>query len=159
MGKRRSESTGLVVVLSVIGGFVLANLLGVSLQYRKNKKKMAEKDKQFNQMHSVTMGNAKVTVGEKTQNLYLTCLSGKLDVNFEKLPENKDIYMDLFSVCGKVTINLPFGVEAKCDGIGRFERNRSVLLDYGDGHVATLHIERKSYFSELVIRPVRKWSK
>lgn len=156
---RKRGASGLFIVLSILGGFVAANLLGTAVSYRKNMKKMKEKENQTNQMHSVTMGKLKVNVGEKTQNLFITCLSGKVDVNFNQIPSHQDVYVELFSIFGKTTINLPVGVNCICEGEGHFENVRNVAQDFAEEAEVTVHVIRKSLFSDLAIRPVRRWSK
>lgn len=159
MSRRSKETSALLIVLGIIGGFVAANLAGTAVSYHKNKKKMEQCKEEYNQMHSVTMGKNNVEVGEKTKNLFLTCLSGKSVVTFNRIPENKDVNVELFSVFGKVVVNVPFGVKVICDGEGQFEQLRNVAEELEADSTATIHIHRKSLFSNLTIRPVRRWSK
>lgn len=159
MSKRSKETSALLIVLGIIGGFVAANLAGTAISYHKNKKKMEQHENQHNQMHSVTMGKINVEVGEKTKNLFLTCLSGKAVVNMNRIPENKEVNVELLSVFGNVVINVPFGVKVVCEGEGYFEQLRNVAGELEEDGVATIYIHRKSLFSNLTIRPVRRWSK
>lgn len=159
MSRKNKGTSVLLVLLGIIGGFVAANLAGTAISYHKNKKRMKQHENQHNQMHSVTMGKINVEVGEKTKNLFLTCLSGKSVVNFNRIPENEEVNVELFSVFGKTVINVPLGVNVVCEGDGYFEQLRNIAGELKEDGAPTICIHRKSLFSNLTIRPVRRWSK
>lgn len=149
------KTNGILSFFKLIGIFVSANFIGVLLRGRKNSKDMKKHENQHNLMYSVSLGKDSVEVKKDIQNAYFTCCSGRLDVDFLNAPINKDVYIDLFSVFGSITITLPDDVAVEFEGYGHCEKLRNTLPEYEDTDIPVIHIKRKCFFSELTVQTYR----
>ncbi len=153
--KKKKSTPGIVQFFAWIGGFVVANIAGSAAVYVRNMSKMKKSESQFNAMHSVTLGKNVVNLSKDIQNVYISCMSGIADINFNEDLANDDVYLDIVSVLGKVTVNVPINVKVVFDGDAICEQIKNSTLDMEDEDVPTLHIIRHSAFAKLVVRPFK----
>lgn len=91
---------GAVLALDVIAGAVMSHF---------NMKKIKSKQGQSNYSHFNTLGKAKLNIDNKTDNAYLSCLTGELDVTLSK--PKADMCVEITAVMACVKIHIPSGVQ------------------------------------------------
>ena len=86
MAKSKSSKVLSVVfkICVVVGGFVAANLAGTAAICHINTKKMKLHEDQNNMMNTTSLGKRRIAVAADTQNAYVSCLSGYVDVDIEE---------------------------------------------------------------------------
>lgn len=146
--KKCNVGSVLLKLFVAAGGFVVANFAGCFALARVNTKKMKEHEDANNLMTTSVFGKRNVEVAEDTQNAYISCLTGGLDITIEK-PVHESMYVEIFSALGKVNVYLPAGVNVFCDGIGLFTMIKDDTNLYEDGEVPEIHIVSKGFASKL----------
>lgn len=152
MEKGKKKTSFWVKLLAILGGYTAANVGMMNLLCYKNGKKMAENNNQYNMMNSVFLGNQTVEVKEDTDNVYLTCLTGKVTVDMTKLSKDKPVLLDLFAFAGNITVLLPEGVKINLEGEGLFDYiNYPAPTDEQEG-LPVVTIKRMNFFSSLTVK-------
>lgn len=151
---KKKKTPGIVKFFALVGGFALANIAGTAVAYVRNMCKMKENDCQYKAMHSVMMTKGVVNLGEDIQKAYLTCMTGAMDINIDKMPVNDDVYIDLVAALGIVKINLPVGVNVVFDGDCAGECLKNLVPDSYEEDAPTIHIIRHNVAVKLVVREV-----
>ncbi len=137
---------------------MVANIAGMTLINKENSKKVARHNDENNLMYSVCMGKKDVEISDSINNSYLVCLTGSMTIHMPKKPMHKDVYIDLTSVFGNVTINLPVGVKTEYDGWGQMEMIQDVLPHYEEEEdMPTVHITRRAIASKILLRCMTSW--
>lgn len=137
-------------LLGVAAGYAVANVAGTVAWYALKRKEMAEHENENNLMQAIALGKNSVVIKGNTDNAYIACLSGCVDINFEGEPEKENVYINLFSVLGKVTLNLPEGAKLELEGEGRCEKIQDNRLEEEEGRF-TVHVVRQNTLTELVV--------
>lgn len=141
-------------VLGVAAGYAAVNMAGVGIWYAQKKKQVMEHENESNLMQAIALGSNKVLLKNNIQNAYISCLSGSVTIDFEGQPEHEDIFVDLFSALGKVTINLPEEAALDLVGEGRFENVQDNRPEEEKESRYTVHVTRQSTLTALVINSV-----
>ena len=121
----RKSSSILVKIMMGAGAFVLANVAAGICICRRNMKKANQNENQNNQVYSVFFTKGKVDVKNDTDNAYITCLTGELDIIVPKpVKEKMNIEVTSFLAC--VRIHVPADVKVTCDGPIPSKKDQSV---------------------------------
>lgn len=152
MSKNGKKGSFIGKVLGTAAVYTAANAAGVGIWAALTNKKMKEHENEHNIMQADVLGKHDVLIKNETQNVYVACLSGCTTINFEGQPEHEDIFIDLFTVIGKVIINLPEGAELDLVGEGHLENIQDNRPEDDEEEIkCTVHITRQSALAELII--------
>lgn len=97
-------------VLAAIGAFTGTV---ATLMWKRISRKM-KKDNQNNQVYIGMLGGNACTVGEDTDNLYLSTACGAIKAEMPAVP-NHDVNVDVFACLGRINLWVPAGVKVCCD--------------------------------------------
>ena len=112
--KKSSVVKAVLIGLGAVVAFVIANIGAMFVLLRKNVKKMKGNESQNNAVHSIGLGKGAVALSPDTNNAYLSCLNGRLDITFTEAPTH-DVNMDLTCICGKVNVTVPASMRVISD--------------------------------------------
>lgn len=95
---------------------------------RKFAKKMEKNNKCNNYMHTVSMSSGHVELKADTDNAYMSCIMGGMTIELKEIPDH-DINIDIYSLCGALTIKVPEGVnvEMASDNIGIVSQYNNIV--------------------------------
>lgn len=127
-----------------------ANFVGAVALYVRHAKKAEEHEGENNFIYSALTGKKDLTISAETKNSYVTCLSGKLNITMET-PIHEDVYLDIVTALGKVTVSLPMGVQCVVDGAGPFEAVEDGEEEALKEGIPTVHISCKEVLAKLEI--------
>lgn len=149
--KKNSAVKAVLIGLGAIVAFVMANIGVMFLMLRRNVKKVKEKENQNNAVHSIGLGKGTVALSGETNNAYLSCLNGRLDITFTEAPTH-DVNMDLTCICGKVNVTVPASMRViselkPCSG-----KVDVVCENSDDENAPALRLTGKTCLGKVVVR-------
>ena len=110
------KSTSVLAKLIVgAGAFVLAVFAAGICICKRNMKNANRNENQKNQVYSVSFTKGKVDVNNDSDNAYITCLTGELDITVPK-PVKEKMNIEITSFLACVRIHVPADVKVTCDG-------------------------------------------
>ncbi len=151
MAKSKSSKVLSVVfkICVVVGGFVAANLAGTAAICHINTKKMKLHEDQNNMMNTTSLGKRRIAVAADTQNAYVSCLSGYVDVDIER-PINEKMNIEVFSVFGKVNLHLPQDINLTYDR-PFLKKSSEDMESFEEESLPEVHIINKSILAKVVL--------
>lgn len=138
--------------IAAVTGFFAAVMAGSSAIYQRNVKKMKEHENQNNMMYHVSLGSREVKVGARTDGAYLSCLLGGMQVILPERPENKNVYIEVFNLFGKMIVFVPENVNVSYEGEEIAGKVTMTVLPVLEEDIPIVHITGKTICSEIVIR-------
>lgn len=161
MGKHKKDESCILSIVTkillIVGGFVVANWIGgLSLGFF-NMKKLEKHKNKSNLVHTTMMGNKKVKITPNIENGLLSCLSSRVDFDVA-MPENKEMNLELTSICSKVKVFLPIGVNVVLKEEGTLLKTVDQFTDQGEEDKPVIHITVKGFASEVVLARYMKYT-
>ena len=149
--KKNSTLKAVLIGIGAVVAFVMANIGAMLLMLRKNVKTIKGKESQNNAVHSIGLGKGAVALSGDTNNAYLSCLNGRLDITFTEAPTH-DVNMDLTCVCGKVNVTVPASMRViselkPCSG-----KVDVVCENSDDENAPALRLTGKTCLGKVVVR-------
>lgn len=142
-----------IKIVAGFAGFAALNIIGMKIRCGLVMKSMNRHQNDNNVMHSEVMGKGSMDVNGDANNVFITCLTGSMDINLKAVPKSKEIFVDLCAILGKITLNLPPGALIRYEGAGSFERILDLRGEEEDKEkLYTVHLQRKNVFSEIIIK-------
>ena len=131
--------------LALAGGYLLANVGLIAFTTFKNVGKIKKNPEANNIMEAYLFQKTEKSINADTEYAYFTNLSGFLDLTVP-VPEKGQITIDITSVVGKVNINLPSGVNIKCEG-----SNHLKYTEEHDADAPVINLAVKDYLTGLTL--------
>lgn len=147
--KKYGRAVKKLVIGSMI--FTLVSVVITGIRYIIVSRKIKERPDTHNQMHSLTFGNGTVSVGEDTQNAYVTDICGSMVINVEELPKSKELNIDLFALLGKVTLLVPAGAEIDYQGRHFGEKVKDARFSDNGERTYKVHVNKKNFLTRFVV--------
>lgn len=111
----RKSTSVLAKIMVGVGSFVVA-IVGAGIYIcKRNMKKANQNENQKSQVYSVFFTKGKVDVNNDSDNAYIACLTGELDIAVPK-PVKEKINIEITSFLACVRIHVPADVKVTCDG-------------------------------------------
>lgn len=143
-----NESSFFGKLLKLAGSFVLANVAGGMCVNKKNREKVAKHNNENNMLHMNILSKGEVRLKPDTDNAYLTCLSGSLDIHLAK-PVDRVTSIEITSVLANVNIYVPNDVKVVTIGPESCKCNKSDFISFDDEKISEVHIKFTSYLSRV----------
>lgn len=141
---------------AAVAGFAALNIVAVKIRCALVMKKMNKNSDGNRLMHSEVFGKGSVEVNPDVNDVYLTCLTGAMDVYLKDVPKDKDIHIDLCSAFANVKLILPPGAVIKFDGVGSFERILDTREDSEEKEkLYTVYLKRRSAFAQVLVENIK----
>lgn len=148
---KKSVVKAVLIGIGAVVAFVMANIGAMLLLLRKNVKKMKGVESQNNAVHSIGLGKGAVALAADTNNAFLSCLNGRLDITFTEAPTH-DVNMDLTCIFGKVNVTVPASMRVVSDLKPCSGKVDVICENPEDENAPALHITGKACMGKVVVR-------
>lgn len=148
---KKSVVKAVLIGIGAVVAFVMANIGAMLLLLRKNVKKMKGVESQNNAVHSIGLGKGAVALAADTNNAFLSCLNGRLDITFTEAPTH-DVNMDLTCIFGKVNVTVPASMRVVSDLKPCSGKVDVICENPEDENAPALHITGKTCMGKVVVR-------
>lgn len=153
--KTKKKSSLLLKVIGIIVGFFAANAAGLLALGGISYKKMKNNECGNNMMHSVNLKKAGVEIKPDTDNAYINCVSGCVDIILKELPTHYDMNIVLGAIGAVVNVYVPEDVKVVTEGTGHFETIHNMCSQDQDDLLPTVHIVRNhTVLTKLTIKEI-----
>lgn len=150
MGRKGSLlGKGLMAAL----GYSAVNAILMGAREAQVMEEMEKHQGENNMMHSNMLLKNEINIDSRTNNAFISCFSSGAVINVEE-PDSKELYIDLFALCGKVTIRLPKGAKIEYLGKGQAERISDKRKAEEVESRYTVRIKRNDMLASLIIENV-----
>ena len=148
---KKSVVKAVLIGIGAVVAFVMANIGAMLLLLRKNVKKMKGVENQNNAVHSIGLGKGDVALAGDTNNAFLSCLNGRLDITFTEAPTH-DVNMDLTCIFGKVNVTVPASMRVVSDLKPCSGKVDVICENPEDENAPALYITGKTCMGKVVVR-------